>query len=161
MTVWLISLIVAAAGGVGGMIAALLSEDRGFVRPTKVSAATGLVYRPGWIGLIVTGATAAWVSWGLYGPVATAAISTSAGQSLTMSTICGAVLVGTGGSKWISSQVDKTLLQQAAGAAALAQPATPTDVQTIATGTPLQALDTAKRIASQQHPRQGREGHPC
>jgi hypothetical protein len=151
VTVWLIGVIVAAAGGIGGMIAALLSEDKGFVRPTKVTAATGTVYRPGWTGLILTGATAALLSWGLYGPVATAAITTSAGQSLTMSTICGAVLVGTGGSKWISSQVDKTLLQQAAGAAALADPATPAEAQTIATGTPLQALDTAKRIPAQQH----------
>jgi hypothetical protein len=124
VTVWLIGVIVAAAGGIGGMIAAVLSEDKGFVRPTKVTAATGTVYRPGWTGLILTGASAALVSWGLYG----------------------AVLVGTGGSKWISSQVDKTLLQQAAGAAALADPATPAEAQTIATGTPLQALDTAKRI---------------
>jgi hypothetical protein len=133
------------------MIAAVLSDDRAFATPTRVTAATGAVYRPGWIGLILTGATAAAVSWGLYGSVATASITTSAGQSLTMSTICGAVLVGSGGSKWFSSQVDTTLLQQAAGAAALAERATPAQAQTIATGTPLQALDTAKRIAVQQN----------
>jgi hypothetical protein len=34
------------------------------------------------------------------------------------------------------------------GAAALADPA---EAQTIATGTPLQALDTAERIPAQQH----------
>jgi hypothetical protein len=41
MTVWLVGAIVTAAGGVGGLIAAVLSDDRAFARPTRVTAAAG------------------------------------------------------------------------------------------------------------------------
>ena len=140
------TLIVLGAGGLGCAVAALLSEDKDYVLPTRAVGATGTVYRPGWVGLIVTGAVGAWLAWGLYGPVASASVSDSGDYALTMSTICGAVLVGTGGSKWMSSQIDKRLLQQAAGTAALANSATTTQAQTIATGSPMEALGTARTM---------------
>jgi hypothetical protein len=148
MAIWAMTLLVLAAGGVGGVVASILSEDRGFIKPTKVAAASGTVYRPGWIGLIVTGGISAWLSWGLYGSVSSVPVTGGASNyTLTMGAICGAVLVGAGGSKWLSSQVDKTLLQQAAAAAAVAVPAAPEQAQAIATGSPAEVLGTAKSLA--------------
>jgi len=97
MPIWAMTLIVFGSGGLGGVVASILSEDRGFIKPTKVKAATGTVFRPGWIGLIVTGAIGAWLSWGLYGSVSNAPVTDHSAYTLTMSTICGAVLVGAGG----------------------------------------------------------------
>jgi hypothetical protein len=142
------TLVVIGAGGLGGVVASILSEDRGFIKPTKVAAAAGTVYRPGWIGLILTGGIGSWLSWGLYGSVSNAPVTGGSTYTLTMGTICGAVLVGAGGSKWLSSQVDKTLLQQAAAAAAVAGPARPAQAQTIATGSPAEVLHTARSLAA-------------
>lgn len=150
MPIWAMTLVVIGAGGLGGVVASMLSEDRGFLRPTKVAAASGTIYRPGWIGLIVTGGISSWLSWGLYGSVSSVPVTGGGSNyTLTMGTICGAVLVGAGGSKWLSSQVDKSLLQQAAAAAAVAAPAQPAEAQTIATGSPAEVLDAAKALETQ------------
>lgn len=122
MTVFQVLLVVAGAGALGGLVAALLSEDRGFVLPHRVSDAAATTFRPGVLGLIVIGAISAALSWGLYGPLADANLfggeqlsnAEPAKYGITVAAVAGAVLVGAGGSKWLSSQVDKTLLQQAA-----------------------------------------------
>lgn len=125
MTAWEITGIVAVAGALGGVIAALMSEDKGFLLPTKVQDATGTIIRPGFLGLMIIGAAAAALSFALYGPLSntTAFGSDHSGlprqdYGITLAALGGAVLVGIGGSKWISSQVDKALLSQAAGTAA-------------------------------------------
>jgi hypothetical protein len=154
-SIWEIAGIVAAAGGVGGVVAALLSEDKGFVLPTRVNkTADGTsagVIRPGFIGLVLIGAVAATVSWALYGPAAdvalvtTASTTTSVGAtSLTLAAIGGAVLIGVGGSKWISGQVDKTLLRQTASVVAGKQPADAQAAHLIATAQPSLALKAAQ-----------------
>ncbi|MDF3308871.1 hypothetical protein P3H15_28030 [Rhodococcus sp. T2V] len=149
MILWQMSCGIAVAGAVGGVAAALMSEDRGFVLPKKVTEASGTIVRPGFIALVVIGAVAGLLSWGLYGPLANAGLFEEVDSSwLTLSAIAGAALVGTGGSKWLSGHVDKTLLQQAASAAARSNPASDADVEKIATGTPMEALDAATSIAS-------------
>lgn len=149
MILWQMSCGIAAAGAVGGVAAALMSEDRGFVLPMKVTVASGTVVRPGFVALVVIGAVAGVLSWGLYGPLANAGLLEDVDSSwLTLSAIAGAALVGTGGSKWLSGHVDKTLLQQAATAAARSNPASEADANKIATGTPMEALDAATSIPS-------------
>ena len=68
MQVWIMLAIVCAAGATGGVINALLT-DKGFIKPDKERVGDVKVYRPGFIGNIFTGAIAAGVSWGLYGPL--------------------------------------------------------------------------------------------
>ncbi|HEV3361754.1 MAG TPA: hypothetical protein VG247_33465 [Pseudonocardiaceae bacterium] len=156
-SLWEIAGYIAASGGIGGVVAALLSEDKGFVLPTRMTnAADGTksnVIRPGFIGLILIGAIAATVSWALYGPAAdlvllsTSANGQAAGSAnLTLAAIGGAVLVGSGGSKWISGQVDKTLLRQTASVAAGRQPADAQVAHLIATAAPSQALQAAQTM---------------
>ncbi|MGH8910730.1 MAG: hypothetical protein ACRD0K_30605 [Egibacteraceae bacterium] len=124
MTVLQVTGLVAIAGAIGGAMAALLSEDRGLLLPTRVTEATGTVVRPGFLGLMVVGAVAAVMSWGLYGPLAQENLAGGpddgprGGYGITLGAFTGAVLIGVGGPKWLTSQVDKTLLRQAAVAAA-------------------------------------------
>lgn len=130
MEFWQVLLVVAAAGAIGGVVAALLSEDRGFALPTKVTEATGTIIRPGFVGLIMIGAAAAALSWSLYGPFADkpviggpqTEVPEAGNFGITPAALAGAVLVGTSGSKWLASQVDKALLKQAATAAAQGDP---------------------------------------
>ena len=133
MTIWGLAGVIAVAGALGGVAAALLSEDKGFVLPKKIdNASSGTIYRPGFVGLIFVGALAAVVSWGLYGPLANANIvgGEQTGKparhdyGLTLAGLSGAIVVGLGGSKWLSSQVDKTLLKDAAVTAAARKPDT-------------------------------------
>jgi hypothetical protein len=156
-SLWEIGGYIAAAGGLGGVVAALLSEDKGFVLPTRMTnAADGSksnVIRPGFIGLILIGAIAATVSWALYGPAAglvlastSTAAQTAGAANVTLAAIGGAVLVGAGGSKWISGQVDKTLLRQTASVAAGRKPADPNVAHLIATAAPSQALQAAQTM---------------
>src|SRR5438552_12181715 len=60
------SLLVFVAGGVGGLVNALMT-DNGFALPKEVVVNDVSVVRPGFLGNILVGATAAYVSWGLYG----------------------------------------------------------------------------------------------
>lgn len=153
--------IVAAAGGAGGVVAALLSEDKGFVlpqfvkiNPTDASEVRTNVLRPGFLGLIVVGAIAAALSWALYGPVANdvvmgATTATTALPGVTFAVLGGAVLVGMGGSKWLSSQVDQTLLRYTATVAAAKEPADAATVSAIATAGPATALQAVQKFKNQ------------
>lgn len=156
-SLWEIGGYIAAAGGIGGVVAALLSEDKGFVLPTRMTNAEDgsktNVIRPGFVGLILIGAIAATVSWALYGPAADLVLASTSpdvqaagAANLTLAAIGGAVLVGAGGSKWISGQVDKTLLRQTASVAAGRKPADPQVAHLIATAAPSQALQAAQTM---------------
>lgn len=111
MELWPLFWAVVGAGGAGGVLNAFLSEN-GFPLPRKEEG----VWRPGFIGNVVIGAAAAFVSWGLYGPYASAAIvgtdALPSDQSvfLTLSALTGAFVVGIGGARFLSSEVDKKLL---------------------------------------------------
>jgi hypothetical protein len=145
--VWLLLSYVAVAGAVGGVVNSLLT-DNGFRLPKAEPAGNTTIYRPGWIGNVVVGMVAAVVSWGLYGPLASYYIATTGGLKataasesvgLTLSTLVGAVLIGIGGARWLSSAVDEKVLR-AAGAKAAASPASSEAAQAFALGRPVDAL---------------------
>jgi hypothetical protein len=68
------------------------------------------------------------------------------GVWLSVSSLFGAVLVGVGGARWLTNEVDKNLLQAAAAKAAVAQPAPPAVAQQMALASPAQALDIANSL---------------
>jgi hypothetical protein len=123
MTFWLITGLVFVAGGVGGVVNALMS-DNGFVLPKWADAKDGRIARPGFLGNVLIGGVAATISWGLYGPFAASPLiggpptTSEPPVMLTLSALVGAVLVGIGGARWLTNEVDKTLLRVAASQAA-------------------------------------------
>jgi hypothetical protein len=150
---WLLVWIV-GAGAVGGIVNALIT-DQGFKLPGRDKVDTITIYRPGWIGNVIIGAIAAGVSWGLYGPLAAHYIAgtpealqanaTPEKIGVALSSLVGAVLVGVGGARWLSNEVDKTVLKVVASKLAGAQP-TPSLAHRIAFASPSEALEIAKRL---------------
>lgn len=144
---WQLMSIVFASGALGGVISSLLS-DQGFALPGRSAAGTdanaAVVIRPGFFGNVLIGAVAAVASWGLYGTFASHAIVTaksvkstapmvtaipnvsgsqgSSGTSetfdLPLSALVSAFLIGVGGTRWLSAEVDKKVLAAAASKAA-------------------------------------------
>lgn len=113
-----IALLVAAAGFLGGLINAILS-DGGFVAPQTQTLPDGRrIWRPGWLGTAVVGSAAALVLWGLYGPLATMMIIGEAAPgtarpALSVFGLIGAFLSGMGGGRVLTNEVDKHLLNVA------------------------------------------------
>lgn len=144
MTFWLILLVVFVAGSIGGVINALMS-DNGFVIPTPVNTNDGRILKPGFLGNILIGGVAAVISWGMYGPFAAYALiggtSTTGSEAviLTLSAFVGAILVGVGGARWLTNEVDKTMLRVAASQAA-AGPADSDKAVKLMSASPAQAL---------------------
>ncbi len=142
--------IIILSGAIGGIINALVS-DNGFVKPREENAGDVTIIRPGFAGNILLGGVAAFISWGLYGAFSNAIVYgavTGSGTteiSVTISAIAGAVLVGIGGARWLTNEVDKKLLRTAAAAAA-ASKASFDDSQKIAVATPAQAFNIAKKM---------------
>jgi hypothetical protein len=107
------------------------------------------ILRPGVLGNCLVSAVAAFISWGLYGSAATINLlgSPSDGAQrlqLTLATVCGALLVGVAGARWLTNEVDKHLLRAAATQAA----ASPKDVelaQSLAIATPAIAMHAARQ----------------
>jgi hypothetical protein len=152
MNIWILLLYIAIAGALGGVVNALIT-DKGFYLPSKEQVDSITIYKPGWIGNVIIGALAAAISWGLYGPLAAyfiagtkEAMTTNATPDkigLTLSSLVGAALLGVGGARWLTSEVDKNLLKAAASKAASAPPSSAASQQ-MALATPTQALDIAK-----------------
>ncbi|WP_133300435.1 hypothetical protein [Paraburkholderia lacunae] len=148
-------LYIALAGAVGGLGNAFLS-DNGMVLPRveKVAGTATTIYRPGFLVNMFIGALAAAISWGLYGAGANASLLGTPGApnavpvNLTVSSLAGAILVGLGGARWLSNEVDKKLLRVAATQALDAAGATE-KAQQAATGTPIQALHIAEKAAEE------------
>jgi hypothetical protein len=157
MTLWVLLAIVFLAGAAGGVVNAWMS-DNGFMLPRTEESGGNRFIRPGFLGNIITGGVSAGVSWGLYGPFAAAYIvggpPSGAGRAvlgLTLSSLVGAVLVGVGGARWLTNEVDKKLLR-AAGAAFAAAPADPGLAAKIGSATPAAVL----RMATSQRQSQRR-----
>jgi hypothetical protein len=66
MPIWIPLGIILLGGAVGGIINAIIS-DNGFVKPREETIDNVCIVRPGIAGNILLGATAAFISWGLYG----------------------------------------------------------------------------------------------
>jgi hypothetical protein len=150
----LLLIVIVVAGAVGGVVNALLT-DNGFIKPRKETTSAGVdIYRPGFIGNIIIGAVAAGISWGLYGPLAsyvllgsTEAIAKnpSAALGISLSTVVGAVLIGIGGAKWLTNEVDKRLLKAAAVEAAKGK-SSPDASARMAMSSPSESLNIAKSL---------------
>jgi hypothetical protein len=142
--------IIALSGAVGGVINALVS-DNGFIKPREETAENVTIIRPGFAGNILLGGVAAFISWGLYGAFSSnivyGAVSGAGAEevSVTISSIAGAILVGIGGARWLTNEVDKRLLRTAASTAAASRESFD-DAQKIAVSTPAQAFNIAKKM---------------
>jgi hypothetical protein len=150
---WLLLLCVCVAGAIGGVVNALMT-DNGFILPAKVTTDAANIVRPGFFGNILFGFVAAGISWGLYGPLSGYVIFGTAGAlaknveeslGISLASLVGAVLVGIGGARWLTNEVDKKLLKAAATTAAASQPNQAT-AQQIALASPAQALNIAKAM---------------
>jgi hypothetical protein len=148
MPIWIPLGIILLGGAVGGIINAIIS-DNGFVKPREETIDNVCIVRPGIAGNILLGATAAFISWGLYGSYSGFllfgdTISMGAEElNLSLSAIAGAILVGIGGARWLTNEVDKTLLKTAAVTAAASRPSFE-ESQRIVVATPAQAFNIAK-----------------
>lgn len=151
--------LVIVAGAVGGAANAVIS-DNGFLLPrSEITAGGARLLRPGFVGNMFTGGVAAMVSWGLYGPLSSRvivgpaeALAQNAAAStlgLTLASLVGAVLVGVGGARWLSNEVDKKLLKAAAVDAATKQ-SSPEASQKMALSTPAQTLNIARSMPAHQ-----------
>jgi len=154
MLVWQVGAVVSVAGAVGGVVSAVLSEDRGFVWPRVLRVPDGCsVLRPGFLGHILVGAVAAGISWGLYGPLTDEAVLgynadgtlPSDRFGVTAAALAAAAGVGTGGARWLGTYVDKRLLQVTAATAA-AKAADAGAAERLAVAAPTAALEIARRM---------------
>jgi hypothetical protein len=138
--------IVCTAGAAGGLVNGLIS-DNGLLLPCMQEVEHLRIVRPGFLGNTLIGMVAAGLSWGLYGPLSTAPIFSvlPATQGLTLSALLGAALVGIGGARWVTNEIDKKLLTVAASKAAAAPPA-PEAAQQIVAASPAQALAIAQQL---------------
>lgn len=152
--IWKLMGIVFLFGAIGGVINALLSHNGFFlpVRETVDEQKKIYLWRPGFLGNLLVGAVAATISWGLYGPFSSAVLvgSTPEGTppaifNVTLGALMGALLVGIGGARWLSGQVDKNLYQASAAKLAAATNA-PDAARQIMLASPAQALDIAKQL---------------
>lgn len=141
-------LIIAIAGGVGGLLHSFLVDNTLGKRKEGFS---------GWILAlmfnILIGAAASAMSWGLYGPLNSYPIlgalpegNTPPAMALTLSVLASAVMIGVGGPRWLQSEVDKRLLQEAASTAASKHPDNGTS-QKMLTATALEVRELARNMA--------------
>ena len=147
MFLWKYMAIIFAFGAIGGVVNALLT-DNGFVLPKKEQQDNTKIIRPGFLVNIFTGGIAALVSWGLYGPFAAVFIIGGTNDpnvgttGLSLSSIIGGLLVGIGGARWLTNEVDKKLLRAAASKAASGQPSDQKALR-ISVASPAEALNIA------------------
>jgi hypothetical protein len=152
---WSMLVWVLIAGAVGGVVNALMT-DNGFVLPKseKVNDTTS-IWRPGYLGNVLVGAVAAVVSWGLYGPLSAyfivgteqaPVVNVVERVGLSLASLVGAILIGAGGARWLTSEVDKNLLRGAATQAAGAPSSSVASLK-IALAAPSEALKIAKDMS--------------
>jgi hypothetical protein len=148
MLIWIPMGIILLCGALGGLINAIIS-DNGFVKPREETIDNVCIIRPGIAGNILLGTIAAFISWGLYGSYSGAVIfGDAAGMgveelNLSLSALAAAILVGIGGARWLTNEVDKNLLKTAAVTAAASRPSFE-ESQRIVVATPAQAFNIAK-----------------
>lgn len=101
--IWFVLLANAVVGAVGGLINALLDGDL----KTPMRDEENGVWRPGWIGNVLVGLTAAVVFWALYGGIGEAVLIGASSAEIppvwTVAELGGSLLAGIGGSKVLAS----------------------------------------------------------
>jgi len=110
VTVILVLAVVFSAGCFGGLVNTLIAGEFRLPRLDRRAK----IWRPGWIGNVIVGGTAALVFWGLYGPVATIQLTgnSDAHLSLHVGELVGAILTGIGGGRLLTAEVDRRVLQK-------------------------------------------------
>jgi hypothetical protein len=111
MSVWSCLTFIAIAGAIGGLVNTLMTDGR--FRLPKYEAG---ILCPGFLGNVCIGAFAAAISWALYGAgagIEVARLGATERQvvSLTVGALAGAGLIGVGGARWLSQEVDSKLLR--------------------------------------------------
>ncbi|WP_208174078.1 hypothetical protein [Hymenobacter negativus] len=146
---------IAGAGAVGGVVNAFMS-DNGFFLPVSTTTERGTMWQPGYLGNILVSTVAALVSWGLYGPAANAVLVVSPpvsvpdgakviSVSLSLANLMGALMVGVAGARWLSNEVDKTMLRLAITKVAAA-PADASKASLLAQASPSKAVQIAEQV---------------
>jgi hypothetical protein len=110
MSPWTCALLITLAGGLGGVVNALIT-DNGFALPKSERG----IWCLGFIANVLVGAFAAFSSWAFYGSGAgidLANVTERTEISLRFSALAGALMVGVAGAKWITNEVDKKLLKE-------------------------------------------------
>jgi hypothetical protein len=111
MTVLECSMWIMTAGAVGGLINTLMAQGK-----LRLPVYEAGVLCPGFIGNVLVGAFASLISWALYGAGAGIELARQSADaretlSLTAGALAGAALVGVGGARWLSSEIDTKLLR--------------------------------------------------
>lgn len=138
MNPWTCAACILVAGGLGGVVNALIT-DNGFILPTSRRA----IWCPGFIANILVGAFAAFSSWSFYGSGAgidLGQLTERTEISLRFSALAGAFLVGVAGAKWITNEADKQLLKESVKVAGTKK-LTETECERLVKGSPRQVLD--------------------
>ena len=114
--IWTVAFWIFAAGCVGGLVNALL-VDKGFKAPsTRLLENEERIWQPGWLGNLVVGGFTSLVTWGLYGPLTKYPLLTSSTATppeivVAVGELTTALLIGVGGSRVLTSEVQKKLLE--------------------------------------------------
>lgn len=150
MSPWMCMTIICAAGGLGGVANSILSGE-GIPLPHWKAG----IWCPGIMGNAFVGSMAALVSWGLYGSgsgielAAVTANNPRAEVSLTIGAFTGAMLVGIGGARWLSNEVDKKFLRETAVQAG-GRNLSPEDCKKISQASPQKALTFTQRCPQKE-----------
>ncbi len=110
MTVLHVAAAIFGVGCFGGFVNSLIAGE---LHLPKLDLGAG-VWRPGWLGNVVIGGTAALVFWGLYGPMAAIQIvgdQAPAKATLHVAELFGAILTGIGGGRLLTAEVDRRVLR--------------------------------------------------
>ncbi len=114
----------------------------------KRKAGDTKIIRPGFLVNIFIGGIGALVTWGLYGPFAQVFIIGGTNDpnigttGLSLTSVVGGLLVGVGGARWLTNEVDKKLLRAAASKAASGQSNDQKAIR-ISAASPAEALNIA------------------
>ncbi|PZV12676.1 MAG: hypothetical protein DCF22_11970 [Leptolyngbya sp.] len=143
-SVWDCLFKIMFAGAFGGLVNTLLKGEGLSMPNWRVG-----VFCPGFLGDIIIGGAAASVSWGLYGAgsgIDLAAESERQIVSLTISALSGAFLIGIGGARWLSAEVNKQIAQKNTGLAAKLNDVNPQECTDLATLPPVLAAKHLEQI---------------
>ena len=139
MKPWICVLLISVAGGAGGFVDALMTNN-GFAIPRKIEG----IWCPGALSTMLIGAFAAWASWAFYGSgVGIDLADPTVRPHLQMPALAGAFLVGVVGGKWITNEADKRLLKESVKVAA-SKDFSREKAEAIVSGSPLEILKDVK-----------------
>lgn len=141
MNPWICATLIAVAGGLGGVVNALIT-DNGFILPQTRRG----IWCLGFLSNVLVGGFAAFSSWAFYGSgaaVDVAQITEQTQISLRFSALAGAFLVGVAGAKWITNEVDKKLLKESVKVAGTKK-LTAEECEQLVKGSALQVLNSVE-----------------